>query len=195
VIPRGPGRPRSEKAEAAILDAALQMLADEGAARITMEALAARAGVGKATIYRRWKNKTDLLVDAVMRVSEPAQLVDTGDLRADLIAIMDNARRKMGSTVSGRIMPRLMSAAIDDPELMRTYWERAIQPRRALVVARLQRAVDAGELRSGLDLDSLCDSLFGPMVYRKLFAAARGLPTRESIAQGVDVVLIGALSR
>ncbi|HVV30062.1 MAG TPA: TetR/AcrR family transcriptional regulator [Mycobacteriales bacterium] len=189
---RGPGRPRSEQAENAILDAALEILVEDGAGRVSMEAIAARAGVGKATIYRRWKHKSALLVDAVMRVTEPVRPVHTDDLRADLITLAEQVRRKMSQSMAGRIMPRLMSAAIDDPELMQVYWEKAVLPRREMATTRLQEAIDAGELCADLEPDLLADMLFGPTVYRKLFSAVRPLPNRAMIEQVVEVVLAGA---
>src|ERR1700761_501182 len=144
------GRPRSAHVEQAVLDAALEMLVSEGVGGITMEALAARAGVGKATLYRRWKSKSAVLVDAIMQVTEPATLTSTDDLRADLIAIADQARRKLKHSMAGKLMPRLMSAALDDPELMQIYWDQAVRPRRELADARLRAAVEAGELRADL---------------------------------------------
>jgi AcrR family transcriptional regulator len=192
--PSARGRPRSARVEEAILDAALDMLVSEGVGGITMEALAARAGVGKATLYRRWKSKGAVLVDAVMQVSEPATVVRTADLRADLITILDQARRKMSASMAGKMMPRLMSAAIDDPELMQIYWEQAVLPRRRFLEARLTAAVEAGELRNDLDLDLFADMLYGPLVYRKLFSAVRPFPDRRMIEQVVDIVLHGALS-
>jgi AcrR family transcriptional regulator len=186
------GRPRSAHVEQAVLDAALDMLVSEGVGGITMEALAARAGVGKATLYRRWKSKSAVLVDAVMQVSEPAAFTPTPDLRSDLINIADQARRKLNHSMAGKIMPRLMSAALDDPELMQIYWEQAVLPRRRLADARLQAAVREGELRADLDLDLVADMLFGSMVYRKLFAAVRPLPDRRMIEQVVDLLLSGA---
>jgi AcrR family transcriptional regulator len=188
------GRPRSARVEEAILDAALEMLVSEGVGGITMEALAARAGVGKATLYRRWKSKSAVLVDAVMRISEPVTFVATDDLRADLITIADQARQRMSASMAGKIMPRLMGAALDDPELMQIYWSQAVLPRRQLVEERLKAAVDAGELRATGDLDLLVDMLFGPLVYRKLFSAVRPLPDRRMIEHVVDLLLDGARS-
>lgn len=192
--PRVPGRPRSERAEQAIIDAALELLVEQGAAG-TMEAIAYRAGVGKATIYRRWRCKEDLLVDAIDHVTERVPLISTPDLRADLLGMIDAARRKMTTSVAGKIMPRLMSAALDNPDLMRRYWEVAVRPRRAVLEQRLIQAVDAGELRGGLDIELLTDLLMGPIMQRKLFAAARPKPTRELAEQCIDLVLAGACPR
>lgn len=189
------GRPRSAHVEEAVLEAALDMLVSEGVDGITMEALAARAGVGKATLYRRWKSKSAVLVDAVMRVSEPVNFTPTADLRADLVTITDQARRKLTHSMAGKIMPRLMGAALDDPELMQIYWEQAVQPRRRLADARLRGAVASGELRDDLDVDLLIDVLFGPLVYRKMFGAVRPAPDRRMIEQVVDIALSGARAR
>jgi len=169
------------------------MLAELGFEGITMEALAARAGVGKATIYRRWKKKTDVLIDAVMRVTEPAVLVDTGDLRADLLAMTEGLRLRLASSVAGRIMPCLLGAAIDDSELMTVYWNTAVRPRRELFVERVRRAEERGEIRAGLDYQVLCDLCFSPIVYRRLFLAVRPPATKSDIDKSIDILLSGAL--
>lgn len=158
-----------------------------------MDAITARAGVGKAAIYRRWKNKSELLVDAFLRLSEPATMIDTGDVRADLVALIDGARRKLPSSVSGVLMPRMLGAAINDPELMEVYWRTAVLPRRELFIERLRRAVARGEIRADLDLEVLTDVCLAPTIYRRLFMGVRPGVRRTDIEQSIDIVLTGVL--
>src|SRR3954470_12330232 len=128
---RAPGRPRSARADQAIVDATLTMLSEEGYRSLSMEAVAARAGVGKATLYRRWSSKEQLVVDAIAQVQETPVPLRGKSVRDDLVVLVDAVRRKGQHTLAGRILPRLISEAQDFPELMRRYREQVIAPRRA----------------------------------------------------------------
>lgn len=186
--PRQLGRPRDPKLDAAITDATLRLLADCGYTALTMEAVAAAAGVGKATLYRRFPGKEQLVVEAVATLGEPPERVSGAGVRDELVALLESIRRKSDSSLAGKIFPRLLSAGADNPELMRRYREQVLDPRRARFVAVLQRAVGEGLLRADVDTAYAVDLLVGPMVYRNLIRKDPR-PGPELAARLVDDVL------
>ena len=129
--PRQVGRPRDPRVDAAIVEATLQLLADGGYASLTMEAVAALAGVGKATLYRRYAGKEQLVIDAVATMSEPVEVVQGASVRDELVARLEAVRRKSDSSLAGKIFPRLVSASADHPELMHNYRRQVLAPRPA----------------------------------------------------------------
>ncbi|HEV8649694.1 MAG TPA: TetR/AcrR family transcriptional regulator [Actinomycetes bacterium] len=174
---RGPGRPRSARAHGAILEAALELLVEDGFQGMSMEAVAARAGVGKATIYRRWSSKEDLVVDAVGHLKMLFADVDTGSARDDLIAL---GRQVLPAAISHRatqLMPKLMSEAAKHPELHAAYHRNLVAPRRRVICEVLRRGVERGEIRDDVDLDLLVDMVVGPFIYRIIVSG--GNPTFE----------------
>ena len=166
-----PGRPRSARAHAAILEATLELLAERGLAALTMEGVAARAGVGKATVYRRWTSKTELVGEAVARIgTQDMTLPDTGSVRGDVLAMMRGRRASAGATRAGFFIPRLVGEAAGDPELGPLLDEVLVQPGRRVMRAILERGIERGELRPDLDIESAVDLLVGAIVYRLLYS-------------------------
>src|SRR6266567_7922740 len=118
-VPRSPGRPRSLRAERAILDATLDLLASEGFDRLTVEGVAAMAGVGKATIYRRWASKLDLVLAAVGELSvHPLPELTTGSTRDDLVTLLRHVIEALTGTIAGRILPGLIAETARSPALL-----------------------------------------------------------------------------
>jgi AcrR family transcriptional regulator len=160
---KSPGRPRSARAEEAIIEALLDLLAEGTPAEaISIEAVAARAGVGKATIYRRWPNKEALLVYAVATIKGDPPKISGTSVRDDLITLL----RPVGipsHTRAGKIMPCLLSAMQRSPELFRCF-EKISEPRRELMREVLRRGISQGELRADLDLDLVMVMLVGPVL-------------------------------
>lgn len=167
---RRPGRPRSATADRAILKAAIELLEETGYGGMSVEAVAARAQVGKATIYRRWPSKKALVADALRGLSDNVRMPDTGNTREDLIALLLDFRRVTSASYIGPMTGRIISAAISNPEFMTIYWENAILPRRRAVAEILTRGQNRGELRQDLDLDLVLDMLPGTTVYRILIS-------------------------
>ncbi len=192
--PRQLGRPRDPRLDAAIADATLQLLAEGGYDAITMEAVAGLAGVGKATLYRRYSGKEQLVIDAVATLAEPAEIVRGASVRDELVARLEAIRRKSTSSLAGKIFPRLISASAENPDLMRGYRRQVLDPRRAAFVAVLQRGVDEGVVRPDVDLDYAVDLLVGPMVYRNLIRTEPP-PGPELAARIVDDVLVALAPR
>jgi AcrR family transcriptional regulator len=191
---RPPGRPRDARADEAIIEATLQALEQAGFAGLSMEAVAARAKVGKATLYRRWSTKESLVADALASLVETAEPVDTGSLRDDLVAWLNTVRRHNLQTVSGRIMPRLLAERDAHPELFETYRQRVIEPFRLQLVKVLARGIDTGQLAADIDIDLVTDLLVGPVIYRQLTSGNNEV-TGTRVGQVVDIVLEGIMLR
>ncbi|MGH8993239.1 MAG: TetR/AcrR family transcriptional regulator [Acidimicrobiia bacterium] len=161
------GRPRSRRSEEAILDATLGLLGEVGFSGLTIDGIAARAGVGKATIYRHWPGKAHLVVDAFRSRIPPMAVPDTGNLREDLLAVTGFLVHGLAQSPLARILPALVEAAEQDPELERLFKELGAE-RRAVLLGVLQRAGDRGELRPGLDLELALELITGPIFARRL---------------------------
>lgn len=187
-VPRAVGRPRDPKLDAAITDATLELLADIGYAALTIEAVATRAGVGKATLYRRWPGKVQLVIDAVRTLSEQPDPDTSAGVRDELVELLEAVRRKSGSSLAGRIFPRLIGDSADNPEFMRRYREQVLDPRRDRFRAALLRGVEQGLVRTDVDTDHAIDLLVGPMAYRNLIRNDPA-PGPDLAARIVDDVL------
>jgi AcrR family transcriptional regulator len=165
---RTPGRPRSEASHQAIIRATLELLLEAGYRSLTMEGVRARAGVGKATIYRRWSSKEELVRDAVVFLHDDLQAPDTGSLRGDYegmaMRVLGAAQRAGAAT----LMPRLLGDVANEPKLRAIFYDNLVEPRRAQMRAVLERAVARGEIRDDVDIELMIDLFAGPVVYRLL---------------------------
>lgn len=192
--PRQLGRPRDPKLDGALIDATLELLADDGYTALTMEAVAARAGVGKATLYRRWPNKEALVVEAVATLSEPPEISHGSGVRAELVTLVEAIRHRTGSSLAIKIFPRLIGEGAANPEFMRRYQKQVLDPRRERFRACLARGVEQGLIRHDLDLDYAVGLFVGPMVYRNLIRNDPP-PGPDLAARIVDDVLAGLAPR
>lgn len=159
--------PRTERSKAVILAATLSLLAEEGVGGLTVDAVAHRAGVGKATVYRHWASRAELIVDAISSLVTDDEAVDRGSLRGDLEAAYERICQVCSTGILSQVLPTLAEAASRDPELASVHKQFVTRRRRHLVAA-LERAADRGELRPGLDLGVVADLVAGPMFYKKL---------------------------
>ncbi|WP_442875136.1 TetR/AcrR family transcriptional regulator [Actinoplanes sp. NBC_00393] len=185
-----PGRPRNAQADEAILDAVLAMLSDgQSAAAISIEAVAARAGVGKATIYRRWPNKEALLIDAVRSMKGPLPELEGRSVRDDLIALME-ANRTPHARRNGKITACLLPEFIRDPELGRMH-QAVVEPRRDVMRQVLRRGMESGELRADLDVELTLLMLSAPSMMQSMLWSPR-VPDEGFAETLVDAVLRGA---
>jgi AcrR family transcriptional regulator len=168
--PRRPGRPRSERADQAILSAALDLFAERGPDALCIEQVAAKAGVGKATIYRRWPGKEDMLLDAIGMLQSQLPEPQGRSVRADLIALLNAICRETADRRRARLFALLQGEGSRYPRLMDSYIKTVVQPRRAVVRSVLRRGVATGELREDTDIEAasfLVDgavlaSMYGP---------------------------------
>ena len=186
---RRPGRPRNPELDATILQATMELLCEAGFTGTTVEAVAERAGVGKATIYRRWPTREDLLLAAGGEMGPCPGDPDCGNLRDDLIVLLGGLVSMMTETPVGALLPATVDEAARNPA-MRTRLDAFIAERRAPVRAALSRAAARGELRDGVDHELLVDLMAGPVFTRLLLT---GAPLDRTMAERVvDVVLHGA---
>ena len=181
-LQRPPGRPRSAEADRAILRAAVDLLADEGYGGVTMEGVAARAGVGKATVYRRWSSKSALVVDAISACRESGwQPPDTGSARDDLLAFVHGFMHHLRTSDAGRVMPALVTELARNAELAVAFREDFVQPRRSRVLEAVRRGVDRGEVRTDVDPELVADAVVALLLHRFLVTGMEiddGLPER-----------------
>lgn len=188
---RPPGRPRSARADRAIQDAAIELFVEQGFEAMSMEGVAARAGVGKTTIYRRWDSKEELVMDALVCHLTSVEDPDTGSLREDLIHLLTMFQKTVRTTPLGHVFPRMVAEVAEGSDLGRLYARRVIEPRRQMLRSILQRGVDRGDLPVGTDLELGLELIMGPVMLRRLFGK---VPARGAIAiaqRHVDVVLAG----
>lgn len=187
---RTPGRPRSESARTAILTSTLELLEKIGFAELSVEGVAARAGVGKATIYRWWPGKAALVADAFMSsVIRETRFPDTGSVREDLRAQMQRLASIFRGP-RGRILRSLLGGGQSDPELLEAFRNRWLIPRRIEAIGILQRAIDREQLPSDIDRHMLLDALYGPLYFRML--AGHGAVSTAFVDELCDVVFNGA---
>lgn len=191
--PRRPrGRPRDPEVDRAILDAVLDLLGEGGYESLTVEAVAARAGVARASIYRRYAGRLELLEAAFRHFvpSTPA-LPDTGSIRGDLVAIGRTLASMMARSESGRLMPTMLSAAARHAEV-REALSRLSATKRAPLVEAIRRGIDRGELRPSTDPDVIADLIVGATMYRVLLLHGERAGPRH-VEHLVDAVLASAL--
>jgi AcrR family transcriptional regulator len=169
-IARTPGRPRSALADESIVEAVVELAAQGGLEALTVEGVAARAGVGKNTVYRRYPNKIELVVGAVRWYANTgAPPPDTGTTRADLRALVDEHVEIVTATPLGRLVPMLVAARTRVPELGAAYAD-IVAERRARSAVVVRRAIGRGDLRADVEVDAVIDWFTSPVFYRLLIS-------------------------
>jgi AcrR family transcriptional regulator len=184
------GRPRDARADRAILEATRELIAEVGVYGFRTDDVAARARVGKGAIYRRYRSKDELVTAAVAAlVDKEIAVPDTGSTRADLLILMREAVALYRGSAAGRLMPNLIGAMAEKPDLARAVRDGFLASRRGALSEVLRRGVERGDLRPDLDVELALDVLGGPLFYRLLVT---GGPLDEHLAEGVaDLILRG----
>jgi AcrR family transcriptional regulator len=173
--PKPLGRPRSLKSHQAMLQAALELLSEVGFDGMSIEAIAARAGVGKTTIYRRYTSKEELVADAIEAVREEIIIPDTGNLWGDIDVLIENAAQITLSPLGRKTVAMIISSASSSPQFAQIYWTKYLQPRREAFEIVLERAKVRNEVAANLDPGLVFDAMSGIMLYALIFQ-----PTAES---------------
>jgi AcrR family transcriptional regulator len=173
-----------------VLDAAADLLIEGGLGAATMEAIAARAGVSKATVYKWWPSRAHVALDSFFIRTKPTMAVESGASLAEaLVGQLDSLLKLFLDPATGSLMREVVALAQTDPDLRAALSSRWLRPRRAIVEGLLRDAIDRGEIRPGTDLPAAMDQLFGPLYYRLLFGHE---PLTASLAATlVDQVLTG----
>ncbi|MHB1444339.1 MAG: TetR/AcrR family transcriptional regulator [Acidimicrobiales bacterium] len=172
------------------MEAAQELLDKAGYNSLTIDGVAARAGVGRPTIYRRWPSKAALVIGALGgRPMESDSLPDTGNLREDLLAIHRLQLELLSSSEGQRVLPGLAADMADHPELHPRFYERYVAPWREAVQAAVERAAARGEIPEGPDGRLVADVLTGPLVFRMLLAGER--LDERALEPAVDLILVG----
>ena len=189
----GRGRPRSPETRAKILRAAYEMLNEVGFMELTIEGVAAKAEVGKPTIYRRWKSKTALAMDAFLEMVTPEiAFPDTGSVKDDFKQQMQKIVKLMNSS-RGEVLANVIGCGQADRDLIAVYRANWLTPRREAAKQIFQRGIERGELRKDLDAETAIDALYSPLFYRLLL---KHQPlTNEFVDELVDLVMNGLVSQ
>jgi AcrR family transcriptional regulator len=168
------GRPRRAAARRAIVGAALRLLAERGFQAATMDAIAARAGVGKNTIYRRWSSKEELIADAIRELTSELDVEEEGEIYDQLLARIRDFTHVFADPLLGRLLPGLLGELERNPAFAAAYAERIVTPRYERIIELLREAVARGELDERADPEVIADLLIGPPLLRLRFPF--GLP-------------------
>jgi AcrR family transcriptional regulator len=183
------GRPRSDRVHRDILNAFRELLVEGGFADLRLEHVAARAGVGKATIYRRWSSKEALALELLMELAAPHIAVrETGDTRGELLAAVNNAMRALTDTPFGPVIRALLSQIAKNPLLGDPFRRSVVQARREEVARVIARGVSRGDLRADVEVDVATELLVGPVYFRLMFG---GELTKAFAERVVDALLRG----
>jgi AcrR family transcriptional regulator len=179
-------RPRSLRAHDKVLDAASELFATHGIDATSIDSIAARSGVSKATIYKHWADKKALCLEVLIRVHglhREAPQFDSGDLLQDLIDFLNYQQEEAPSELRERLVPHLVAYAARDKDFAKTWRARVMEPSRAQALALLQRGIATGVFPPDLDLTLGMAMLIGPMVFRHFYRTIGPIP--DNLAEGV----------
>ncbi|WP_189781532.1 TetR/AcrR family transcriptional regulator [Streptomyces capitiformicae] len=185
------GRPRSEAVERSIIEGAMKLL-EEGVplAELSIERVARTAGVGKATIYRRWSGKEELFLDVVRTAEPPDPVLPGTSMRDDLVVLLEATRQRGLLNRSSAILHNVFAQMKSSPKIWNAYHATVVAPRRQAGTDVLRRGQRDGEIRADVDIDLIGDLIFGPMLVRTIMRPDADLP--EDLAQRiVDTALEG----
>jgi AcrR family transcriptional regulator len=183
------GRKRSPAAYGAILETTQTLLEEIGFEKLTIEGVAARAGVGKATIYRWWPSKGALVVEAFLTAVAPTTAFTMGDSASEDIRTQSRRLARAYNGKTGKIVREMIGSGQFDPETMRLFDEGYLKPRRTAAKQALQRGIAQGEFRRDIDLDAVVDALYAPIFHRLLVGHASN--NEKFVKSLVDLVLAG----
>ncbi|MFJ4562912.1 TetR/AcrR family transcriptional regulator [Streptomyces caelestis] len=185
------GRPRSEAVERAIIEGVMRLL-EEGVplAELSIERVARTAGVGKATIYRRWSGKEELFADVLRAAEPPGPPLPGTSMRDDLVALLEQARVRGLAKRTSAILTNVHAQMKSSPKIWAAYETTVLEPRRRIGLEILRRGQRNGELRTDVDIELLSDMFIGPVLVRSVLRPEADLPD-DLAAQVVDTLLEG----
>jgi AcrR family transcriptional regulator len=163
------GRPRSDRSHRAMLQAAIDILAEVGLERLTIEAVAQRAKVGKSTIYRRYQSKEELVADALESMRAEIEIPDTGSLLGDVRELIESAAKTSLDLAGKNSIATIITSAIGNPNFAKIYRENYLAPRKQAFTIIIDRARDRREVNQDIDRDLIFDAMSGMMLYALIF--------------------------
>ncbi|WP_299484715.1 TetR/AcrR family transcriptional regulator [Acaryochloris sp. IP29b_bin.137] len=169
---KSPGRPRSVTSHQAMLKATIELLAEVGFEKMSIDAIATRAGVGKTTIYRRYANKNELVADAIESVREEIHLPDTGHLWSDIDVLIENAAKITLTPPGQQAVAMIISSASSNSGFAQVYWKKYLQPRKQAFASVIERAKARQEVANDVDAGLVFDTMSGIMLYALIFPPA-----------------------
>lgn len=174
----------------------MELLVEEGFEGMSMEGIAARAGVGKTTVYRRWASKEEVMAAALRLLDENVAIPDTGDAREDVQALIAEFGRTTKEAVIWPALRRVVGTAVSTPELLEIFWANVLAPRQAALRTIIERGVARGDLRSDLDIAFAVDAVAGSIIFQVLFRPQDGEPPSPELARRiVDLLWAGFAAR
>jgi AcrR family transcriptional regulator len=176
------GRPRSDRVRQLILNTALDLAFEVGFRTLTVEMIAAKTGVGKTTIYRRWPNKGAVVMDAFLSIVGPKTIFPSTDRAINSIQLQMKAQVKAFRSKYGKMIRSLVGDGQFDPDVLDAFRQRWILPRRQLARTTIELGMKQGDLRSDLDVDTVIDTLYAPIYYRLMFETG---PISDAYAKGL----------
>jgi AcrR family transcriptional regulator len=188
---RSPGRPPDQRVRGAAIEATLDLIAEHGIRGLTTDAVAERAGISKATMYRRWRSKDALVVDAVASLVSEIRIPDTGSLREDVRALLRDAVKLYADSRPARLIPNLVAEMARSPAVADAVRSGFLAQRRAALATVLDRGRARGELRPDVDTDLCLDLLGGVVYYRFLIT---GGPLNRRLADDLTDALMRAIA-
>jgi len=165
------GRPRDESVDRKVIEAALDSINEDGLAGLSVDGIAVMAGVSKATIYRRWASKDELVIDAIASLAEAVGGEATGDTRTDLIEVVSDLRTFLSDSRAGEVFPWLAGEIASQSSLGLRYAVTVMVPKRAAVAVIIRGGMERGDLRSDLVIDTAIDMTIGPVLARRLMGS------------------------
>ncbi|MEV6947340.1 TetR/AcrR family transcriptional regulator [Streptomyces sp. NPDC051172] len=186
------GRPRSEAVERAVIEGVLKLLEDGvPLAELSIERIARTAGVGKATIYRRWSGKEELFADVVRAAEPPDPELPGTSMRDDLVALLEHLRQRGVLTRTSALLHNVFAQMKSSPKVWAAYHASVVRPRRRLQIEILRRGRDNGELREDIDLELVNDLIVGPMLLRTVMRPA--VEEENDLSEGLSEQIVDTL--
>jgi AcrR family transcriptional regulator len=193
---RKPGRPRSAQAHKAIIGATLALLAEEGFQGLSIEAVAAKAGVGKTTIYRRWSSKDELVIDAIRELQVDLPVVDTGNFRNDLVTLFKTAYQGMvARPLLGQLVLKFIGEYQTNPEIFQVFLTQLVIPRFQQFRHMVEQAQAREEIRRDIDWTLVIGLVTGPLYFHwiitRFLVPSSSFSPDEWVEQMIDAVMQG----
>ncbi|MER6425585.1 TetR/AcrR family transcriptional regulator [Streptomyces sp. NPDC001137] len=186
------GRPRSEAVERAVIEGVLKLLEDGvPLAELSIERIARTAGVGKATIYRRWSGKEELFVDVVRAAEPPDPELPGTSMRDDMVALLEQLRQRGVMTRTSVLLHNVFAQMKSSPKVWAAYHASVVRPRRRLQIEILRRGQQNGELREDIDLELVNDLIVGPMLLRTVMRPA--VEEETDLSEGLSERIVDTL--